>query len=37
MTDYWCSFIRSGSPNEIGLPVWEICEGEEETVLHLDI
>ena len=37
MTDYWCSFIRSGSPNEIGLPVWEVCGGEEETVQHLDI
>ena len=36
MTDYWCGFIRGGSPNEIGLPIWEVCEGED-TVLRLDI
>lgn len=37
MTDYWCSFIKTGDPNTRGLPRWERCSGSEEDVMIFDI
>lgn len=37
MTDYWCSFIKTGDPNTNGLPRWEQCSGEDENVMIFDV
>ena len=37
MTDYWCSFIKTGDPNTAGLPRWEKCTGDDEAVMIFDV
>ncbi len=37
MTDYWCSFIKTGDPNTTGLPSWDKCSGEDENVMIFDV
>ena len=37
MTDYWCSFIKTGDPNTADLPRWEKCSGGEENVMIFDV
>lgn len=37
MVQYWCSFIKSGNPNAEGLERWNIYDGEEASILELNI
>ena len=37
MTDYWCSFIKTGDPNTAALPHWQHSSGQDESVMIFDV
>jgi para-nitrobenzyl esterase len=36
MMDYWCNFIKTGNPNNDGLPEWEKCSKDNPFVMEFN-